>query len=227
MSSPDKPTLKIDWCTYAAAKYAVENWHYSKRMPMPPIVRVGVWEGGRYIGCVLFARGASPTLGQAYGLKQTECAELVRVALTSHAHPVTRIVAIAIKFLRANSPGLRLIVSFADPAEGHHGGIYQGGGWTYTGQTSEGIKHFHDGRWKHNREITSGAFGGARPAAYKANLPKMITPGKHRYLMPLDGEMRARVLLLARPYPKRPGTGTRDGTPVEVGGSTPTPGLQP
>ncbi len=225
MSSPAKPTLKIDWCTYPAAKYAVENWHYSKRMPMPPIVRVGVWEGGKYIGCVLFARGASHNLGQPYGLKQTECAELVRVALTSHAHPVTRIVAIAIKFLRTNSPGLRLIVSFADPSEGHHGGIYQGGGWTYAGQSASEWQYLHDGRWKHHREVTSGAFGNARAVADISKLPKRAMPGKHRYLMPLDAAMRAQIVPLSKPYPKRPGTSTRDGTPDAVGGATPTPGL--
>jgi hypothetical protein len=24
-----KPVLKLDWCSHAAAKYAVEHWHYS------------------------------------------------------------------------------------------------------------------------------------------------------------------------------------------------------
>ena len=225
MSSTDKPTLKVDWCTHAAAKYAVETWHYSKRLPMPPLVRVGVWEGGRFIGCVLFGRGANQHLGRPYGLESTECAELVRVALTSHAAPVTRIVSIAIKFLKRSNPGLRLIVSFADPSEGHHGGIYQGGGWTYAGQSASEWQYLHDGRWKHGREVRSGAFGNARAVADISKLPKRAMPGKHRYLMPLDGQMRARVLPLARPYPKRPGTSTRDGTPDAVGGATPTPGL--
>ena len=225
MSSTDKPTLKVDWCTHAAAKYAVETWHYSKRLPMPPIVRVGVWEGGRFIGCVLFGRGANQHLGRPYGLESTECAELVRVALTSHAAPVTRIVSIAIKFLKRSNPGLRLIVSFADPSQGHHGGIYQGGNWTYSGASEAQWEYLHDGRWKHAREVRSGAFGGARALADYSKLPKRLSAGKHRYLMPLDGEMRARVLPLARPYPKRPGTSTRDGTPDAVGGATPTPGL--
>lgn len=126
-STAPKPALRLDWCTHAAAKYAVETWHYSKRMPMPPLVRVGVWEGGKFIGCVLFGRGANASLGSPYGLNQTQCAELVRVAMTTHVVPVTRVVALAIKFLAKHSPGLRLVVSFADPSRGHHGGIYQGG----------------------------------------------------------------------------------------------------
>ena len=30
--SQSKPTLKLDWCSHEAAKYAVEHWHYSKRI---------------------------------------------------------------------------------------------------------------------------------------------------------------------------------------------------
>jgi hypothetical protein len=30
---PVKPELKIDWASHEAAKYACENWHYSKCLP--------------------------------------------------------------------------------------------------------------------------------------------------------------------------------------------------
>lgn len=226
MSSADKLHFKADWCTYAAAKYAVETWHYSKRMPMPPLARVGAWEAGKFIGCVLFGRGANQHLGTPYGLTATECAELVRVALTRHVVPVTRVVAVAIKFLKKQSPGLRLIVSFADPSQGHHGGIYQGGNWIYAGDSEPQWEYLHQGRWKHQREVTSGAFGGTRALVSYNDLPKRLSAGKHRYLMPLDCEMRERVAHLAKPYPKRAGTSTRSGAPAEVGGATPTPALQ-
>jgi hypothetical protein len=208
MSSAGKPVLKVDWCTHEAASYAVMNWHYSRRMPMPPIVKIGAWEDGRYIGCVLFARGANQNIGTPYGLSQTECCELVRVALREHATPVTRIVAIAMRFLRRNAPGIRLVVSYADPSEGHHGGIYQGGGWTYTGRSSESTQYLEDGRWKHSREVRFGAFGqGKRKSTGErspwADLPSRRVPGKHTYLMPMDDEIRSRIAPLSRPYPKK------------------------
>jgi hypothetical protein len=55
------------------------------------------------------------------------------------------------------------------------------------------------------------------------------TEGKHRYLMPLDNEMRQRILPLAKPYPKRAGSDTKDtaGHHPAEGGSTPTPALHP
>lgn len=199
-----KTDLKIDWCTHQAAKFAVENWHYSKRLPMPPLVMVGAWEREKYIGCILFARGATPNLGKPYGLDQTECAELVRVALRQHEASVSRIMSIAIKFLKKNSPGLRMIVSFADPEEGHHGGIYQAGGWTYTGTSNSCKMYLHEGRWKHPREMLSGAFGQvSKSRSVAAQVPTKICPGKHRYLFPLDEAMRKQVAPLSKPYPKR------------------------
>lgn len=63
-----KADLRVDWATYEAAKYACEHWHYSKSLPLPPMVRIGVWENGKYIGVIIFSRGASPNLGKQYGL---------------------------------------------------------------------------------------------------------------------------------------------------------------
>lgn len=89
-----KADLKLDWCSYQAAKYAVEHWHYSKTMPAGKAAIVGVWEFGKFIGCVIFSRGATPNLSKHHGLPQTEICELTRVALSHHNSSVSRIVAI-------------------------------------------------------------------------------------------------------------------------------------
>lgn len=196
-------------------------------MPIGKLVKVGVWEYGDFIGCVLFARGNTPTLGDRYGLSMLECCELVRVALKAHETPVSRIVAIALKFLKKACPGVRLVISFADPAEGHIGGIYQAGGWLYCGQSEPSWQWFHEGRWKHNREITSGAFGGKRKVNDYAKLPKRLPLGKFRYLMPLDAEMRAKIEPLRKPYPKRAASVESDTPEVHSGegGASPTAAL--
>ena len=62
----NKKNLRLDWCSYHAAKYAVEHWHYSKTMPTPPVLNIGVWESGKFIGVVLFSRGANNNLGRPY-----------------------------------------------------------------------------------------------------------------------------------------------------------------
>ncbi len=106
--------LVIDWASAEAVEYACTHWHYSRSVPVSTSVKIGAWEDDRFIGIVLFSRGANRHIGNPYGLTQTECCELSRVALRDHRTPVSRIVMLAVKFLRKASPGLRLIVSYAD-----------------------------------------------------------------------------------------------------------------
>lgn len=131
MNSTSKPVLKIDWATHEAAKFAVENWHYSKTMPKSKLAKFGVWEQGKFIGAVIYGVGATSDLVKSYGLDATQGCELVRVALTKHKTPVSRIIAISLRILKKQYQNLRLVVSFADPAQSHHGGIYQAGGWVF------------------------------------------------------------------------------------------------
>jgi hypothetical protein len=203
-----KADLRIDWATHEAAKYACVNWHYSRVLPVPPLVKVGAWENEKFIGVVIFSRGATPSLMNPFGLSQTEGCELTRVALTKHNAPVSRVVKLAIQFLKRNSPELRLIVSFADPSEGHHGGIYQAGNWIYNGQSAPSVEYIGpDGKRWHARMVKKQGWTTVQGKRRKTLTPDQCTPvekpGKHRYLMPLDADMRERILPLAKPYPKR------------------------
>lgn len=224
----EHPTLKINWATHAAAKYACENWHYSKCMPAGKLVKIGVWENGQFIGAVIFGLGATPNLSKTYDLSMTQCCELCRVALTTHKTPVTRIIAIALKFLKRQSPGIRLIVSFADTEQGHHGGIYQGGGWIFSGSVkldSWLIK----GNRIHPRSVVM-KYGSQSMATVKKIDPnaKKIWGIKHRYLMALDADMKLQIERLKKPYPKR-ACSVESGTSSfqeERGGESPTHALQ-
>lgn len=166
-----------------------------------------------------------------FGLTQTECVELVRVALTNHKTHVSRIIAIAIRFLKAQSPGIRLIVSFADTSKEHHGGIYQAGNWTYvgTGTTDKRCRAYAKaGRVFQWRSVCAelgkhGLSRTIRDAEVLGYVPQEFY-AKHRYLMPLDGTMREKITLLAKPYPKRT-KGQEAGHPPALGGSTPTRAL--
>ena len=215
-----KSQLKIDWATHEAAKHAVENWHYSQCLPAGKLVKVGAWENGKFIGVVIFGRGANNNLSKPYGLTQLECCELVRIALTKHAAPVSRIAALAMRFLKDQSPGLRLIVSYADPEQGHHGGIYQAGNWTYKGPSATSVKIWYKGKWSHKKTVDDSGVD-------QSKLKKKRSEPKHTYLMPLDNEMRKQILPLSKPYPKRAGSETSDtpGFHPGEGGSLPTPAL--
>ncbi len=222
-----KHDLKIDWATHEAAKYACVNWHYSKSIPAGKLVKVGAWENGKYIGCVLFARGATPNLGKPYGLNQTQCVELVRVALTAHKNPVSRIMALAVKFLKKSNEGVKLIVSFADKSQGHHGGIYQACNWIYNGQGSPAKFYMIKGKLTHPRSIGSRGYSQNIEGAKKLdkNAKAVIVPGKYRYLMPLDKNTKDAIMPMAKPYPKRDKQATSSDQ-LESGGAAPTVTLQ-
>ncbi len=196
-----KADLRIDWATHAAAKYACENWHYSKSLPVGKTVKVGAWERGRFVGVVIFAYGANNNIGKPFGLAQPQCCELVRVALSNHDTPVSRIVSLALRKLASANPGLRLVVSYADTAQGHHGGIYQAGNWIFCGTSEGATQYMLNGRVVHSMQIQT--FIRAGKLKSRAGLQKVTAGDKHKYLMPLDAEMRAQIAPLAKPYPKR------------------------
>lgn len=224
-------SLVVAPCSYAAAKHAVEKWHYSERMPRGKLILFGVWEEGTFIGSVMFGRGAIPWLGKPYGLDQTEICELVRVALCEHSAPVTQIVALCLGALKDRNPGLRLIVSFADPAQEHHGGIYQAGNWVYSGTSSPARFFVVNGRLTHPRTIAHQGISQSIDAVRKHIDPtatEVMMPGKHRYLYPLDKQMARRTRKLAQPYPQKAGEGSiesRIASSDEVRVQLPAPAL--
>ena len=203
-----KAELRIDWATHEAAKYACENWHYSGCLPVGKLVKVGAWESGKFIGVMLFGRGANHNMPKPYGLKQDECVELTRVALTKHDTPVSKIMSLAMKFLKKSNQGIRLVISYADLDHGHHGGIYQATNWVYEGIFNEGARQGFviNGKLRHNKSVHSLGVKQSIDAVKKhldKNAKEVFTKGKHKYLMPLDDEMRKQILPLSKPYPKR------------------------
>lgn len=200
------PVLKLDWVSHDAAAYACKNWHYSRALPTGKLVKVGVWEDSQFVGVVIFSRGANRNIGKPYSLQQTEVCELTRVALRGHVTPVSRILAIALKMLRRFAVGVRLVVSYADTAHGHHGGIYQASGWLYTGTTVQPAVWVL-GRLQHKKTLNSRYGRNGHSAAWlRAHVDpraENIAGRKHRYLMPLDASLRAQLAQLVKPYPKR------------------------
>ena len=215
----DKP-LHIDWASHEAAKYACVNWHYSKCLPIGKLVKIGAWEYGKFIGVVLFGRGANHNMLAPFGLNQDEGCELVRIAMRKHEQPVSRVASLAMKYLKKHNPGLRLVVSYADPEQGHYGGIYQAGNWLYTGLSDKAVKVWYNNKWSHKKTVDDACVD-------QKNLPKKIVTGKHRYLMPLDKAMRAQIQPLAKPYPKRATSIDSDAADIQSaeGGATPTVAL--
>lgn len=197
--------LRIAKAGHDAADYAVKRWHYSRSLPAGKLFIRGVWEDGGFVGVVIFSRGAVHTLGKPFGLEQTECVELTRIALGRHVAPVSRIVAAALRDLKAANPDIRLVISYADPEHGHHGGIYQAGNWVYLGQGTAAPPQFviHGKRY-HHRSIVAKRWRLSLDwlrANVDPHARQITVVPKHKYVMPLDRAMARRVQKLAQPYP--------------------------
>jgi len=227
-----KAHLKLAWCDAKAASYAAKHWHYTKTAPGQKSVSIGVWENGEFCGCLIYGWGANRHIGSPYGLENTQIAELVRVALrTGHKTPVSRILTIANKMIARRCPNLRLLLSYADTGQGHHGGIYQANGWLYLGHATPQSAVILHGKKIHKRNI-SAQYGHCSVKRLRQEVdPKaswVAEAIKYTYVLPLDQEIQKVVKPMSKPYPKRATSIGADASTfqVEEGGSQPTVALQ-
>jgi len=214
--------LRLDWCSNQAATYACKRWHYSRSVPSWKKSRIGVWERGEFIGCLIFTNPMPPTV-KRFQCKNTQITELARVALRSHRSPVSRMIAIARKMLIRANPGLLVMVSYADSSQGHHGGIYQASGFDYFG-AGKGTREFlMNGKWHHARSIGQDIKSGKLPKnAWK--LPHRESGVKHCYARLLGSARGYIIPMKPQPFPKRVRSDTSDtpGDQPGEGGATPT-----
>jgi len=230
----DKAGLKIDWATHKAAKYACENWHYSKTMPVNKTVKMGVWEYGIYKGCVVYSCGSAGvrSINKTYGIKKGCVVELARVALRDHIFPVSKIVALTLKILKRTQENIRLVVSYADPQQDHVGVIYQSMNWIYIGRSSKDFVFIDTiGKRWHSRSVSESGWkvhcGVRRKCPKPSSMTRVSIPPKYKYLYPLDAAMREQILPLSKPYPKRAVSIENDAPAIQQdeGGVIPTTAL--
>src|SRR5262249_22279195 len=230
-----KSELRLDFCSYQAAQYACRHWHYSRKIPVGKLVKIGVWEDGKFIGTIIFGDGLLGPKGIVYGgVDKFKVAEIVRIALREHEHPVSKMISIAIKLLLRRCPAIELIVAFADQGENHHGGIYQASNFIYTGTTEIGrlFKHKFTGRILHNRAVSVNGyrshFRHVRKVTRHDEGDMIDGTGSHRDFLPLTPGMKEIAFKMQKDYPKRATSkeNVAPGVHPGGGGANPTVALQ-
>jgi hypothetical protein len=194
-------------CSREAADFNCRAYHYSRCLPAGRALFYGVWQDGPHTGCVVVSRGACANIGRPFGLRQDQVAEVTRIALRpGHVAPVSQVLAVVVRLLRRSNPGLELLISYADQRQGHHGGVYQGAGWVYLGETGREATLLLHGRETHARTVSS-RFGTRDVQWLRTNVDPQVRridcPPKHKYALGLTPSMRVRLAALARPYPRR------------------------
>lgn len=222
--------LRIDFISHEAARYSVARWHYSRRMPKSKLVRFGVWEGERFCGSIIYGLGANRHIARPFGLKDQEVCELVRVALApGREHPTSRCVAISLRMLRQQSPGLKLVVSYADAGQGHVGILYQAVGFYFIGSSDQSYIRVL-GKIEHPRTLWDryGRQGQSIPWLrdnVDPNACRVEQAPKLKYVFCLDRKLRRELQAIALPYPKSAAEvnpGDTSGVQPEEAGSSPS-----
>ena len=231
-------SLRLDFCSHQAAKHAVMRWHYSRAMPAAKLVRIGVWEDGKFQGVILYGSGANRHLARPFGVESTEACELVRVALApGRRYPTSKCLAFSLKMVKRQSPGLKVIVSYADRKEGHVGTIYQATHWIYLGAATQPYLKVL-GQVVHPRSLYERYGKGGQSLKWlqthvDPRAERVAMPAKLKYVWAFDSSIREELKALATPYPKKSDFQCTESVGGDApdcqsgeGGSTPTSVLQ-
>lgn len=188
------------------AEALVLKHHYSHRKPVNVQIVGSFHEDGG-----LFGDFGPAVAACFFSLPPTrwtvEVWELSRLVRDEKPRPLSQLISKTCKV--AKKRGAHLLVSFADWAQSHHGGIYQASSWNYSGcrdRQMDGVLIdgiFFPGRSCNNK------WGTRSPKKLTEILRKPVKPhwdeGKHLYWRALtnEGRKRAKILnLLSIKYPK-------------------------
>ena len=187
----------------------VRDFHYSKKMPSA-VTHCFTWRkaGG------LFGDFGEPVAAAIYGQPTNrnwpqDALELLRLVRRDDLdRPISEFLAWSLRWLRSNT-NAQFCLSYADTAEGHHGGIYQATGWHFVGSRTEACPAFllPDGTKKHSRQV--GRELGSRSVSFVREVRPDWQPiegqPKNLYIRPLRKKLkpilRERGFSLL-PYPK-------------------------
>lgn len=214
--------MRLEKASAKAIKYAIMNWHYSKKVPLVQLAYSVFNENGEFCGVICYSIGANNKIGTFCNLKPVETIELVRVALNGKQESTSKALSISLKLAKKDSPMTKMIVSYADTAQGHKGCIYQATNWFYIGDSVSSVPIIN-GQKIHKKTLSGKKNMPTTGHKYVKELPK------HKYIYPLCKSMLPLCRQLAKPYPKKALEvhAVEHLTPSqEVGGSSPTPALQ-
>ncbi|MBI4337455.1 MAG: DNA methyltransferase [Chloroflexi bacterium] len=215
-SRPTSPlhALQVRPIPFRVARDLLVRHHYLHSLPGGTRLAFGVFIGARLVGALTIGCGPSQAHCLVEGATRDDGATLTRLWLSDELPPnsESRVMGVVLRFLKRFT-GVKFLVSYADPAQGHLGGIYQATGWLYTG-LSEAMPLYDlgDGVARHSRSLAH-AFGTHSVRHFAAHgIQVRLAPqaAKHRYIYFLDPTWRERLLVPVLPYPKNGEADGRD-----------------
>ena len=183
------------------------NIHYAKRIPSISFA-YGLFVDTELVGAVTYGKPASPALcrgicGESFSKDVLELNRLVLV--NNKKNEASRLVAGSFRLL----PKPKIIVSYADTAQGHEGIVYHATNFVYTGLSDrhkewrvKGMEHLHSRALFHTANSVS-----ELRIMYGDALYQVERSRKHRYIMFLGNKKEKKAMMSnlkyqVLPYPK-------------------------
>ena len=189
------------------ARELVERHHYLHTLPGGTHLCFGVFLGTSLMGALTLGAGPALAYSLVDGSSPDDCLTLTRFWLSGKLpkNAESRVLGIVMRALKSLTD-LKFLLTYADPAQGHIGAIYQATGWAYTGLSyAMPLYALGDGIPRHSRTL-SHAFGTHSVAHFaRHGVPVKLVPqqAKHRYIHFLDPSWRTRLRVAVLPYPRK------------------------
>ena len=211
--TPALQQIRVWPVPFSAAKAILERNHYLHSMPGGSHLAFGVFAGHHLLGALTFGAGPANVHRLVEGARRDDCMILSRLWLDDllPKNSESKMIGVALRSLRRNTT-VKFVVSYADPAAGHVGVIYQATGWLYTGLSqATPLFDIGDGVVRHSRSLSHsyGTHSTKHFAAHGATVRVIPQAPKHRYLRFLDSAWRPRLRVPVLRYPKREGSHAR------------------
>lgn len=200
-------SLKVTPIPFGAAKAIMERHHYLHSLPGGTQLSFGIFLRSRIMGAITIGCGPAQAHRLVEGAALKDCGALTRLWLSDElpSNSESRVIGVVLRALRKNT-GLKFLISYADPAQGHLGTIYQATNWLYIGMSSPmHLYDLGDGVERHSRSF-SHAFGSHSMkhfARHGVHVKIVKQSAKHRYIYFLDKDFRDRLKVAVLPYPER------------------------
>lgn len=190
------------------ARILCERGHYLHSFPAGTRVCLGVFTATGLDGVVVLGVGPRFAHRLVTGATPGDGLTLTRLWLADALphNSESYVIGQTVRWLRQHTP-VKFLLSYADPAAGHVGIIYQATNWLYTGiSQAQPTLDLGDGIPRHTRSVGSalGTHSVRYLRAAGLTVHRVPAVGKHRYVLFVDRRWRGRLALPVEPYPKPP-----------------------
>ena len=215
MDEFDYSRVTIQEVPYKLSKDIIIKNHYSHRFPtyLTNRLNLGFYVDSKLNTIISFGQSATPKMANSLPGKYWELQRLFSFDWAGK-NMESYCIGMAMKHIQKNYSHIKVLISFADPEQGHYGTIYQATNWLYCGTTDKtgGYQYYIDGNWEHPRTTSNSNKFGTR---IHSEIIKMYPDikfrtimTKHRYIYILAKNKKERKELLKNlkyeilPYPK-------------------------